>query len=195
MPHSYVHPTCKHPQDQRTKLDSGRIHCAACDRTFTSPKSPVRHGTTRGYARHKRQRTTAKQGWPWPVPLDTCGCIEAQRAYQSDTRTAAIKERRVRDAARQAALLDLRRQFPGEYQRHYIHELAKRNLTGLQDPGHTLDWDSVMNRLVKVAFLGMSEADLRRLITSGQADAREREMLRLVYRLRALFSEKNRRPA
>ncbi len=188
MPHKYVHPACKHPADQRTVTD-GRTHCAACGRTYTSPRSRIQHGTTRGYARHKRQRTKTWQGWPWPVPPGTCGCIEAQRAYQRDRRADQIKVRRMRDAARQAALLDLRRQFPGEYQRHYGAQLTVRELLQSQFTEPPPVWDDLITRLIQTA-LGQSEADVRQRVRDGQATPRERDLLRLTYRLRALFGER-----
>jgi hypothetical protein len=183
MPHAYVHPACKHPMDQRTVVN-GKVHCAACGRTYTSPRSPVRHGTTRGFSKHKRLR---RQSWTWPVLPGTCGCIEAIRDYQRERRMNQIKVRRIRDAARQAALLDLRRQFPGEYQRHYGTELALRELTQFTDPPPACD--DLMTRLLGLA-LDRDEHDVHQRVRDGRATPRERELLRLTYRLRALLSER-----
>lgn len=189
MPHSYVHPTCKHPENLCSPTADGKVYCEACGRTYTSPRSRIKHGTTRGYSRHKRQRTQTWQGWPWPVQPGTCGCIEAQRAYQRDRRADQIKVRRLRDAARQAALLDLRRQFPGEYQRRYGAQLAVRELSQSQFTDPPPIWDELVTRLVSLA-LDRTEDEMRQRIKDGRATPRERDLLRLTWRLRAVLSEK-----
>ena len=186
---AYQHPACKHPQDQRRPLTGGKVHCGACSRTFTSPAVPPRHGTVRGYHRHKRTR---KGKWGWPVAEGSCGCLEAIRTYNREVRSTAeqVAARHVRDAARQSALLDLRRQFPGEYQRHYDRQLAERDYRGPRGKAMRPDWEDILSQLVKAA-LDKDEHEVTQRVLNRWASPRERAVVRLVWRVRALLSARD----
>jgi hypothetical protein len=180
---------CRHTGDERKKLPDGKIHCLACGKVFTSPKAPARHGTERGFRKHRRDRTAR---WPWPAELGTCGCKEASLEYGRTVR--AIPEnaalRHQRDAARQAALLRLRRQFPSEYQRHYSDEMLRRSDGTIASSGDAVPlplWDDLMAQLVK-SLLGRDEHEVLTRVRGGWSTQREKTAIRLIARLRAILA-------
>jgi hypothetical protein len=184
---------CRHAKN-RTKLPGGKVHCGDCGKTFSSPKAKFRHGTNRGYQKHKRQRSG---DWGWPLAAGTCGCREANQEYNRKIREIPenVELRHLRDSARQAALLQLRRQFPSEFQRHYVAEMIQRSggraadVTGDSVPVPL--WDDLMAQLLKAA-LELDEASLHTKLRGGWATVRERTVLRLAGRLRFLLADADR---
>jgi hypothetical protein len=176
---------CKHKE--REKLGGGRVHCFTCGKTFTSPAAKVFHGTVRGYHKHKRDRSAT---WCWPSPAGTCGCREAYREHNQQVRKKpeSVAARHIRDSSRQAAMLNLRRQFPAEYQRFYMAEVTAR--TGQPCSGDAVPlpvWDDLVAQLVKAA-VGSDEHEVLIRVREGWASPSEKNVMRITSRLRALLA-------
>lgn len=179
---------CVHPAAARSKKPGGKVSCDECGRTFTPRNSSVRHGTYRGYGKHRYQ---ANGAWMWPITGE-CGCREAGKAYRQELANRPVNAalRKARGKARQRAFTRMRGAYPSIYAQFYREEIeADNNEGGLGVVAVTLipPFDDVMARLVKEA-LGIDEHTLVSKVKGRIATPRERDILRYVTRLRVLFS-------
>lgn len=93
----------------------------------------------------------------------------------------------MRNAARMAAGVRLRRLYPGEFLAAYSAELRLRGLEEVRQHYQVPVWEDIIVRLVKAAT-GRDEASLASAVRQGRAVQTEAEILRMVSRLRALLS-------
>lgn len=175
---------CKHPKDQRTKIRNGKVTCLVCQKTFTPPgQTSVRHGTYRGYDRHRRRR---EGQWCWPIG-DECGCKQAGIDFQREqaSRPENRQRTRKRGAARQRALAHLARTYPSVYATYYAEEMAGTPAPFVAE--RIPDWDDLLRRLVKEA-MGQDEATLAGKVQAKLASPQEATVMRLVRRLRVMLA-------
>ncbi len=178
---------CRHPKDQLTKVGDRHVTCGACGSSFVPRGSRISHGSYEGYGRHQAKRTGR---WPWP-PCEKCA--EAARLYrlEYDRQPEPKRRRQRRETARRRALERLRQTFPSAYFTFYERELKAidsqvsartRRWQEKQVPA----WDDIIARLVKEA-LGADELSLAERVRGRLATPHEREVMRLVSRLRVLL--------
>jgi hypothetical protein len=176
--------TCKHPAGKRRPgPDAEHLRCTACGRVFRPRGAPVRHGTYLGYSKHERLRDGE---WSWPA----CGpCQQAIVSWRDEYahQPAVVKRRRVRTAARAAALGRLSRVFPGPYTVVYLEELERRSGGGVAVSRELPMWDDVIGHLVRAAT-GRDEWTMAALVRRGAATDRETGIMRQVARLRLLLA-------
>ncbi len=179
---------CRHPKDQLTKVSGDRhVSCGACGSSFVPRGSRVKHGTYEGYGRHQAKRA---RGWSWP-PCEKCA--EAARMYrlEYDRQPEPKRRRQRRETARRRALERLRMSFPGSYFTLYEQELEALDSQVSDRTRYWLErqapaWDDIVARLVKEA-LGADEPSVTEKVRGRLATQHEREVMRLVTRLRVLL--------
>lgn len=179
-----------HHKGERVKLENGSVRCAGCGKEFADRTSTVRHGTYRGYQKHRRE---GSRRWPWPIPEGACNCRQAARAYHlaNEAKPENAELRRQRGAARQAAFLELRRTFPGMYTRFYLEALKDaRGGEGLRRPRASDPvWDDIIASLYKTC-LERDEATVADRVRSMMSTPQEREAFRLFNRLRVMLGRR-----
>lgn len=188
---SYVPGMCQHKdKEQRRKLPHGMVKCLKCGKELKDVHYKVRHGTYRGYNKHRYE---AAGRWPWPIPGDDpCGCREAGTEANKDKhKTPKNREMQSqRASARSAALMHLKRAFPALYMKLYAEALEKSRgrAPAPYAPAREFPlWDDLLARLVKEA-MGRDELDLAERVRGRLASRQEVEVHRLVARLRVLLA-------
>lgn len=178
---------CPHPDDARTAVagTDGKVSCGECGRVFTPKSARTRHGTYRGYGKHRYQHSGR---WPWP-PLPECGCQQAATAYRRgiSARPVNVELRKQRGIARQRAHTRVKRAYPMAFAQFYREEMEAIGGAAPDVDAHVPAFDDVIARLVKEA-IGIDEGSLVDKVKGRMATPREREVLRYVTRLRVLFS-------
>jgi hypothetical protein len=173
---------CQHAN--RKKIGDRRFYCEDCRREFTPRGLPVRHGTVEGYNCHIRKRSGQ---WGWPAcPKCSQAKLEWRREY--DSRPESVRSRKVRTAARAAALERLRRQYPGAYSAAYREELEARGGEVVRQQYEVPVWEDIITRLV-MAVTGLPEAEAEeRSHPPYRSTLEEREVMSQVHRLRVLLA-------
>lgn len=179
---------CSHQDRKEVPGVARRMYCLTCEREFTPRGLPIRHGTVEGFQKHRRIRNGR---WAWPA-CEKCKAANAQWQRDYNLRPEAIKARRVRAAARVAALAQLRKQYPAAYAAAYVREMERRDSKVVRQQHEVFAWDDVVARLVKAAT-GMDEATAENRLRMHVSGREEREVMREVRRLRVMLADLSKR--
>jgi hypothetical protein len=177
---------CKHAKREPIPGTAGRrMHCSDCDRDFTPGGLPVHHGSIEGFNRHMRRR---KAPWGWPACPK---CLKAKKDWRQeyDHRPSSIEARKIRAAARVAALVTLRRQYPAAFAAAYGKELDARGVTEVRQHYEVPPWEEILDRLVYAA-LGVPQAEMEHKTVSRLSGSEQREVVLQIRRLRLLLAKR-----